>query len=120
MATIYSPPTQIKVPNLAHHLGDRYDLNGYRAAVAEYEAEVVEFARRQGSGDLAGEIVRFSVADGYASYVVFKQRPLTLLHLETGDAYRLPEFAERGLAIADIRQRVAFSRKWDALAQRNA
>ena len=53
---------------------------------------------------MAGEIITTGVADGYAYYMVFGEKPLTLIHMPIGDAWRAGAIWERGLRIADARQ----------------
>ena len=52
---------------------------------------------------LVGLIVSFGVADGYATYRVVKDKPLTLEHIPHGDAWQIPAAHLRGLTAKDIR-----------------
>lgn len=54
------------------------------------------------AGDVVGLILRYPVADGYAWYVVVKDRPLTLQHIPYCDGYRIPDAYIRGLRKQDI------------------
>ena len=76
--------------------------------------KVKEGYRKLAKGDLVGEEVRFPIADGYARYMVTKQRPLTVVHLEVGDAWQAHGPTIRGLNLADVRARVEADRKWRA------
>lgn len=53
-------------------------------------------------GEIVGAIVRFPVADGYAHYLVKKDKPLTLQHLPYADAYAAHPALIRGLRRQDI------------------
>lgn len=67
--------------------------------VLEY---LMEHTMNLPKGDIKGGVIRFSVADGYAYYLVTKLRPLTIMHLPFGDAYSIPYAHVRGLNKADI------------------
>jgi hypothetical protein len=54
------------------------------------------------SGDIAGLVVKFGVADGYAVYRVAKDKPLTLEHIPYGDAYYIDWRMLKGFTKADI------------------
>lgn len=47
--------------------------------------------------DLTGAVVYFGVGDGYAVYVVTKNKPLTLSHVPYGDAWWVPYVTIRGV-----------------------
>jgi len=59
------------------------------------------------SSPIAGEEVAWPRADGYARYLVAKERPLELIHLAVGDAWRVEKELIRGLRGKDVRQMVA-------------
>lgn len=63
-------------------------------------------ARAKHSGDMVGETLRWGVADGYAIYMVVKQKPLTIQHVDQGDGYRVSHIMVRGLRLADVRDMV--------------
>jgi len=65
-----------------------------------------EDARSKASGDLVGEILRWQRADGYACYMVVKQRPLTIQHMSIGDGWRIEDPLIRGLNLTDVREMV--------------
>ncbi len=56
--------------------------------------------------ELVGELIRFPRGDGYAQYMVFKTKPLTLLHIPLGDAWDLPDYQMRGLRVKDVKELV--------------
>ena len=106
-ATIYGPPEGLDPPE--------FDYSGPIQAILAQEKEYVEklqeWCRTTGQGDLAGEVWRYPVADGYAEYVIHKTRPLTIIHVGTGDAWNIPEVVRRGLSATLIRQEVDQAKK---------
>ncbi len=109
MAKVYAVPEEIAKP-----VFDYRNIEASLAAERAYVQEICDLARETNKGDLVGTEVHYPVADGAATYVVWTQRPLALIHVDTGDAYRLQPFAERGLAVADIRE---FARRAEALSK---
>jgi hypothetical protein len=87
-AQIYSAPREIKAPKLL--INGEYDPKRYEKDCETYINAVVEHCKTSGFGDLRGKEIRFAVADGYASYLVFSLRPLKLIHLALGDSYQFP------------------------------
>ncbi len=67
--------------------------------------------RVQNLGKLVGEIIRFQIADGYAQYMVKKEKPLQLVHLHIGDAWHADPILIRGLRLSDVRQQVSQEKK---------
>lgn len=59
------------------------------------------------SDPIVGEIIRTHVADGYALYMVYRTKPLHLIHMEGGDGWRESAVWERGLNLSDVRDMVA-------------
>lgn len=107
MAKIYAPPANIPIPAFDDYLVDgHYDFEHAQRLDRECLDAIAAAARATNNGDLVGEIYSHPVADGYATYVVWSQRPLALVHVPLGDAYALPEPHERGLRVADIRAAV--------------
>jgi hypothetical protein len=100
MAKIVSPPKAVgEVPGF-----DIKNIDGWEKAENEWLEKLRKWCKKNGSGDLAGEVVREAAADGYAQYMVFKMRPLTLIHLPLGDAWHF-RWAHKWNA-ADIRDKV--------------
>lgn len=61
--------------------------------------------------ELAGEILRFGVADGYAQYLVKRSKPLTLAHIHMGDGYQVHPAMIRGLRLRDVKHQVEADRR---------
>jgi hypothetical protein len=99
MAKVYSAPEEIGEPPEL----DPADLEAYFTATTAWETTLREWAKRNGSGALAGTVVSWPQGDGQACYVVLSERPLALIHVPTGDAWQMP-YIER-LTLADIRKR---------------
>lgn len=92
---IYAPPSKIKVPNSSDYmLSSGFDNKAYLKAEKEYIEAIRKLCEENYSGKYVGKIARFPVADGYAEYMIASLRPLKVIHLPIGDAYRYP-YAER-------------------------
>lgn len=111
MAKVYR--SNIEAPGVS------FDGNWEQDAL-EYHEKVRETCIANCSHKLAGEIVRFGVADGYAEYMVYSVRPLALLHLETLDCYQIPEAHSRGLTLSDIKKMVEWEKNLSALFREKA
>jgi len=89
-----------------------YDVNALLEAEAKWAEELAEWCRANtdSKSELIGEVIRFPRGDGYAQYMVFRTKPLSLLHLPLGDAWDLPDYQLRGLRVKDVRDIVARER----------
>jgi len=58
------------------------------------------------AGSLVGAFVHFPFADGCATYVVKKERPLQLLHVPYMDGYQASAITIRGLRVSDVRRQL--------------
>ncbi|HSE44247.1 MAG TPA: hypothetical protein VLA89_02850 [Gemmatimonadales bacterium] len=107
-ATVYSTPEELPEPEFSDfkNSGGGYDVQAYFDACTEHEEQVSAWAREHSSSDLAGEVIRYPVADGKASYVVYTTKPLALIHLNGGDGYAINEMMLRGMRVADVREAV--------------
>lgn len=94
-----------------------FDIKAEIAAEEKWLEELKAELRAKNPGDLVGEEVRWSAADGYARYVIVKQRPLTLGHLALGDAYQTYGSTIRGYRLKDAKAQVEADRKWKALQE---
>lgn len=77
--------------------------------------ELTAKAAAQPDTQVLGGIVKFSVADGYAMYVVIKEKPLTLQHLPYGDGYQADPALIRGLRRVDIEALIQREKAWSRL-----
>jgi hypothetical protein len=106
MATIYSLPEDFDPPDMIFTDG-RYDHAATDAAHDVWLDRLRAEAARCGiTGELVGEVVRFQIADGYAQYMVWTEKPLALVHLPIYDAWSIPTAHARGLRLTDIRAMV--------------
>lgn len=53
-------------------------------------------------GEVIGLVVSFPIADGYASYLVVNEKPLTLQHIPVRDRYQADYCTIRGLRKEDV------------------
>lgn len=91
---------------------------------SEWLANLKASLRAKSKGDLVGELLKFPAADGYARYIITKQRPLTVAHLSLGDAWQADGATIRGIRLQDAKARVASEREQrkffdDRLARHN-
>ena len=121
MAQIFREPTEVgEAPQLSDFFKERrLDVEALRAAEEEWIEKLRQWvkANTDSNSDLVGYVANFPMADGYASYMVFRTKPLQLIHLPIAD-YRLQEFAERGIRVKDIRDKVEFERMWRELGEK--
>lgn len=105
MAKAYAPPEEIPTPELG---GSNFDFLRYEKDCDEFETKLYAWckANTKSTSDLVGEVYTYPVADGRARYMVFNTKPLELIHIDTGDAYGLPDAHIRGLRVADIKDNV--------------
>jgi hypothetical protein len=76
---IYSAPTEIKYS--IDYSGD------WQAQERAYMGKLTKYVMQHGSGKNKGKIVSYPVADGYARYMIFSEKPAALIHIPTGDAW---------------------------------
>lgn len=113
MGKVYRPPEEFKVPEYSDY---RDNFKAYHKACDEYAERLQQWARDNGKGSLAGEMVRFQVADGYAQYIVFSLRPVKLIHVDVSDAYQF-QYAHR-LTAQDIKEQIRREKALDELFSR--
>ena len=65
-------------------------------------------------------ILRFSVADGYAYYFIKSRKPLVLQHIPIADAYRIDPAHIRGLRLIDVELKLEFHKTIDNLFERKS
>jgi hypothetical protein len=102
MAKVYKAPEGYEPDYALLREPDGYAK--YAAAEAAYIERMKAAARKANPGDrLAGTPWSTPVADGYAQYLVWSSKPLSLIHLPIGDAWHAPAALIRGLRVTDIR-----------------
>jgi hypothetical protein len=114
MAKIYRHPAEAGDPPAYNpDLGFEQHL----AAENAWIAKVQELARAQADNpEVVGQQVSFPRGDGYACYVVWRAKPLQLVHLPVGDAWHIDPAHARGLRLSDLE--VQFRRNKALLAGR--
>jgi hypothetical protein len=103
---IYSPPDEIKKPKL-----DFSNVKLYNKNTEKYLKSIETYCKAHGNGKYKGETVQFSVADGYAVYIVFNSTPMELIHCEIYDEYNFP-YIER-LKKSDITEQIDFDKQFN-------
>lgn len=78
----------------------REDFQAEVHALEALQAKADEAARR---GELRGTIFQSQIADGYAYYIVTKERPFTLQHISFGDSWQVPWYVIDGLTAKNMR-----------------
>jgi hypothetical protein len=99
MATL---TTAVEIPYNWNHDWKRQD-RAYDAAIKAAQRQF----RRKDRGEWVGAIISWSVADGYATYMVAQQNPLVMAHVFYGDGYEVDPIMIRGLELSDIESRCA-------------
>jgi hypothetical protein len=113
MAKVFAPPAGFDPPGIGDYMTDgRYDREKCERLEREFiERLTVEAKAAGGTGALVGSVLRFPTADSYAQYLVWSERPLTLVHLPLGDGWSIPAAHARGLRISDVRDMVERDRR---------
>ena len=106
MAKVSNPPAELPAPTPDYK---NYDFKKEQAREEAWEKSLAGWCRKNGNGDTAGKVVRTHVADSFACYMVFTEKPLQLIHMPLGDAWSAGKVWERGLRLSDVRQMVARS-----------
>ena len=99
MAKIFDGVNGIKTPDIRQK-----DWQLYTKECEEYLNSVKVWAKNNSSCAQAGEVIHFPVADGSAIYVVFKLKPVELIHIDTGDGWHF-QYVNR-LTAKDIKDRI--------------
>lgn len=108
MATVYRAPACLALPV--------FNVQTWREDEEKYLRALADLARAQSPGDdLVGETIRFPRGDGNAVYMVWKRRPLQLVWIELGDAWRVEDALIRGLRLADVQEKVRQAKALRAL-----
>lgn len=104
MAKIYKAPEEFQPPVLDYK---RYDAPKARKAEDAYLKRLSAWCKERYAGELVGKILQVSIDDGYAIYMVMRQKPFCLIHIQLGNSWRADEIWERGITLADARKRLA-------------
>ena len=87
---------------------DFSNLSNWQKDEEDYLARLKKWVKENtdSKNPLVGEIWKTGVADGYAVYMVYRTKPLELLHVPVGDAWQAPEAHINGLRLSDIKKSV--------------
>jgi hypothetical protein len=111
MAKAYSAPEGItwEFPKDWH--------NDYEPSVKKYENELRSWVKKNtdSKSPLVGKIVSTPVADGCAQYMIFRTKPLELIHMDIGDAWHADRVWVRGLRLSDVKQMIEAEERLNAL-----
>lgn len=108
MTKIYVVPGEIHAPDFEDYLVDnRYDHKLAVKLEDEFRTKLADWCRQHGgSPKYAGGILRIPAGDGYAEYMVWKLKPLSLIHLPLGDAWNASELQINGLTVKYVKEYV--------------
>ncbi len=112
MAEVFGTPEGFREPPSIRDFfkpGDRtLPTTVLQEAESEWLEELAEWCKTNtdSRSELVGEVIRFPRGDGTANYMVFRTKPLGLLHIPLGDAWDLPDYQLRGLRVKDVRELV--------------
>lgn len=113
MAEVFTTPSGFRdPPSFMDFRGEGanpvIDIDALQVAEAKWLKELAEWCltHTDSRSDLIGEVIRFPRGDGTANYMVFRTKPLSLLHIPLGDAWDLPDYQMRGLRVKDVRELV--------------
>ncbi len=109
MAKVFDPPKQIKPP--------AFNMDTYKADEAKFIKELKDFVTKRKPGKNVGEIVRFSVADGNAEYMIASMSPLELVHIPLGDAYHYQHIGR--LKVKDIEAQLGMDNFWSNMKKKD-
>jgi hypothetical protein len=94
-----------------------YSTEAANEEMAELQ-RLIDASNALAEGEVVGGLLRFQVADGYAEYLVIKDKPLTLQHVPFFDGYQVDSALIRGLRRVDVEQRLAAERRLAELMNR--
>ena len=104
-AKIYSPPFPPPEWEDYKDADGRFDFDRSREVDDAYRQKIADWCRANGgSQQWAGSLYYVPVADGAAEYMVWKLRPLALIHLPLGDAWNADPIYLKGLTASDVRK----------------
>ena len=109
MATAFAPPEGYDF----EYDFRNFDPEAYDKANNEYIERLRKFCKdhTDSNSNLVGETVKTGSGDGYAVYMVFRTKPLQIIHVPIGDAWHADECWIRGLRVKDVKQMVESDKK---------
>lgn len=110
MARLYRAPAEYPPPVFSpEDTGEAWKAkeSAYLDKLKAVAIEQVRIMRPKADVSLIGKEIAFQRADGYARYMIWDTKPLTLIHLELLDAYSVEPALIRGLNLAEVAEMVA-------------
>ena len=83
--------------SIVHDWDARVQWEGF-----QFKVLMKEHDKAVEQGKIVDRILQWPIADGYAYYLVTKEKPLTLQWINVGDCWTMPAFAIRGLRVEDL------------------
>lgn len=117
MAQEVRPPLEA-VPQFDHREGEDTGaaIRRWQRNEEEFIAELQKKCRENGwPGTIIGEMLRWQRGDGYAVYMVWREKPLQIFRVEIGDAWQIEASTIRGLTLRDAKEMVAREKSLRAL-----
>lgn len=108
MGKVYSPPSEIKVPDFNWE-----DIPAYEAANKKFIEDLKAFCLNRNNAEHVGEVIQFPVADSYAQYMVAALSPVELIHIPLWDAWEY-QYVER-LTKKDIIEKIRQTKAMEKL-----
>jgi hypothetical protein len=88
-----------------------YSREASDKAYDDLDAHCAQLRANAPEGSVVGALLQFPRGDGYALYVVTKEKPLVVQHVNIGDAWHVDGITIRGLRLADVRGMVERDRR---------
>jgi hypothetical protein len=107
MATAYSAPEGFDPPP--------FSMDTWQQDEQDYLNRLADRCKMNGTNPLLGETIHFPRGDGAATYMVWKTKPLQLIHVAIGDAWQVEDALIRGLRLSDVRDQVEGEARMRAL-----
>lgn len=108
MAKAFAPPK-------GYDFDFKFDFDGsddtfkkFDEACEKYVKRLRKFCKKHSDSNspLVGETIKTPKADGYAVYMVFRTKPLQIIHVPIGDAWHADPVWIRGLRLKDVKEMV--------------
>lgn len=110
-AVVYTTPEGLDAPDFDSFMesgSGGFDSEAYFAACTEHREKVAAWCQQNTDSrdKIVGKTIAFGVADGRAEYMVYRTKPLSLIHLDYLDGYNADPILLRGLRVSDVRDLV--------------
>lgn len=101
---------------------DFWQISSNWEADIEKQSKEMENMRQVSAGididkSLVGALLTFQIADGYAYYLVTKDKPLTLMHIPYMDGYQVHPILLKNLGAEDVKAMWRVKHSWDKLME---